>query len=1188
MRSAVWMVRVLLWVAVGTVGCQGSAAPPMLPKQLPPAPASSRPELGRAARDRAGVVTSQDAHGVPQFIRAVGDHPVPRGANARTGGHAPSCPLCSGSCSGAAPSDLTTASLDFARTMHGGGVVARYSQHVDGLEVYPGRVTVLMKRDLQLAVLSGNLHAVGAYHKQVFPFCTAPGQALALALSAHFQVPLAEQNIAEHPTGSGNDGRYVLQQTNAVHLSQPARVKRILYAGAPELEPAYLVEFYGSAQQSVDAEAFRYILSAVDGRVLAHNDLTANDAFSYRTWADASTAEPMDGPIVDYTPHPTGLPDGTRPLFMPLPNLVTVEATQGSTDPWLPANAAETLGNNVDAYADSGVPDGFSNGDLRATLTGPSTFDRIYDLNSPPNANADQTMASVTDLFVVTNWLHDFWYAAGFNEAAGNAQANNHDRGGAGGDPLHAEAQDSYAGGARNNASMSVPADGLSPRLQLYGWTGKVTALAMVTSGPDPLEVGVAAFGPQNFAITASVVLADDGVGVTTDGCEPIVNNVVGQIALVDRGACSFPLKVANAQAAGAVGVLVANNRAGPAPALGGTELVPTNVGVLSISQADGDGIKAAFMSGPVVAALSRTTEVDLDGALDHQMVAHEYAHLVYKRLSVCAAPQCAALGEGWGDFFALLVTAKDGDTLTGAYAVGAFSGRAQADSAYFGILRVPYSVDPARNALSFRHIADGEPLPTHPVATSISPNSEGHNAGEVWASMLWEVYVALKAQAAGVGQPFAAVQRRMAEYVVAGMQLAPRDATYTEARDALLAAASVVSLSDATVMAEAFARRGAGTGAVAPDRYSLDNVGVVEASAVSASAELGPLRVLANLKTCDADSVLDAEERGEVVVDVMNPGPLTLQGASLQISTPAAGVGFPAGATVALDPLGPYELRTVRVEILLDPTLVGVTQVDLNAQLDAPGACVTSLTSTLTTFVNMDEAVVAMVDDVEPYATAWTVTVATPGVQPQEAWERQETSPTEHVWAGLALGRLSDTALESPVLNVSAAEPLVIAFEHSHDFEESGGLNWDGAVLEVSGDTGIWSDVSGYVVDPGYNGTITEASGNPLALRSGLVGRNLSYPAMDRVTLDFGAALAGQGVRFRFRSGTDLAAANGPWLLDNISVAGITNTPFFARVDDAATCPVPLIANAGPDQTVGLLLLTLPLCGLLRRRRAA
>ena len=48
---------------------------------------------------------------------------------------------------------------------------------------------------------------------------------------------------------------------------------------------------------------------------------------------------------------------------------------------------------------------------------------------------------------------------------------------------------------------------------------------------------------------------------------------VNGKVALVDRGICTFPEKVKNAQNAGAIGVIVADNVAGsPPPGMGGTD----------------------------------------------------------------------------------------------------------------------------------------------------------------------------------------------------------------------------------------------------------------------------------------------------------------------------------------------------------------------------------------------------------------------------------------------------------------------------------------------------------------------------------------------------------------------------------------------------------------------------------------
>jgi hypothetical protein len=99
--------------------------------------------------------------------------------------------------------------------------------------------------------------------------------------------------------------------------------------------------------------------------------------------------------------------------------------------------------------------------------------------------------------------------------------------------------------------------------------------------------------------VTGDVVLVDDGVGTSSDGCEAILNGAQlnGNIALIDRGICTFASKALAAQNAGATAVVIANNVAGPAPALGGTDpgiVIP----VVSISQTDGSALKAELGSG--------------------------------------------------------------------------------------------------------------------------------------------------------------------------------------------------------------------------------------------------------------------------------------------------------------------------------------------------------------------------------------------------------------------------------------------------------------------------------------------------------------------------------------------------------------------------------------------------------------
>ena len=116
-------------------------------------------------------------------------------------------------------------------------------------------------------------------------------------------------------------------------------------------------------------------------------------------------------------------------------------------------------------------------------------------------------------------------------------------------------------------------------------------------------EAQAASFGPplqENNGPTGQMILVDDGNGVGTDACEAIQNDLTGKIALIDRGGCAFTTKVLNAQMAGAVGAIVANNApGGPAP-MGGSDPTVT-IPSVGVTLALGDSFKAAAAGDSVV-----------------------------------------------------------------------------------------------------------------------------------------------------------------------------------------------------------------------------------------------------------------------------------------------------------------------------------------------------------------------------------------------------------------------------------------------------------------------------------------------------------------------------------------------------------------------------------------------------------
>ncbi|HMJ05854.1 MAG TPA: PA domain-containing protein, partial [Chthoniobacterales bacterium] len=117
-------------------------------------------------------------------------------------------------------------------------------------------------------------------------------------------------------------------------------------------------------------------------------------------------------------------------------------------------------------------------------------------------------------------------------------------------------------------------------------------------------DAGTASFGPLPTAggVTGPFLLANDGTAPTTDGCEAFPAGFFnGQIAVIDRGTCSFKAKALNAQNAGATAVIIINNVAGsPAPGLGddATIVTPIVIPTVSLTLPDGNTIKAQLGSG--------------------------------------------------------------------------------------------------------------------------------------------------------------------------------------------------------------------------------------------------------------------------------------------------------------------------------------------------------------------------------------------------------------------------------------------------------------------------------------------------------------------------------------------------------------------------------------------------------------
>lgn len=754
---------------------------------------------------------------------------------------------------GLSPAAIDAVVLQAAHPLPGGAAIYQFSQRVHDLPVFQAQAKVLIDGVKNLVSLTNDLAPSWVDDTTPKPFALSPELALAQAYVHAGGPDSLLESITEGREFHDDWRTYLMKSPSDVLRVLDASARPVLFLDDDHLVRAFHVELMTRSPETTENQAYSLVIAGDDGRLLYRATRTAHEAFTYRVFAEPlGNHIPLDGPLVDATPHPTGVPETYTPAFT-TPILVQMDGFNKTHDAWLDAAATYTFGNNVQAYSDRNQANSFifDNGgfdagsDYRAEVTTTRTFDRIYDPTQTPAVTPDQIKASVTQVFYVTNWLHDYYYDSGFDEASGNAQVNNYGRGGVGGDPLLAEAQDGADNGTANNANMSTPADGSSPRMQMYIWTGTPNR-KLVTQPPVVLEdwLGSASFGPAMFTLPpGELVLSDDGsksvplgttgtgTGTVNDACQT-PTNVRGKIAVIDRGVCSFVSKVQNAQAAGAVAALIINNSPGHSAPNAATSAPDVTIPVLMLSYEDGKKLKALLASAPVQATtFLRGAEVKRDGSIDSTVVAHEWGHYLHMRLLDGQSAQFLGMSEGWGDFNSLFMVIRDGDAFAGRaypmaqYAAGGFDARAT----YFGIRRAPYSIEYTINPFTFQHIRANAELPdSAPIsANTDDPMNEAHFVGEIWAEMLLEVYVNILEAGQAAGRSFDVSKRRMADYVVATLKATPVDPTFVEQRDAMLAAVRAMAKTDPTrnadidAVARGFAKRGLGDGAVAPPKRS-------------------------------------------------------------------------------------------------------------------------------------------------------------------------------------------------------------------------------------------------------------------------------------------------------------------------------------------------------------------------------
>ncbi|MGV0833580.1 T9SS-dependent M36 family metallopeptidase [Empedobacter brevis] len=603
-------------------------------------------------------------------------------------------------------------------------------------------------------------------------------------------------------------------QDHGVHFTKEERSELVYYINdkqEPILSYALSYRLLNENQNDV----IHIIVDAKNGNILEKHNTTLSCSFEHGAFhnENLATFNKADWSwLYDDTSAAASPKYNIYKLPLEAPNRgdrtivdLSVSNTIASPNGW--HNTAEgtvktrTEGNNVRAFRDHNsvgyqTYNPFSNtvtiDDNSYVDAGESlNFDFPVDFNRDPFKN---WQASTTNLFYMNNMMHDILYNYGFTEENGNFQKDNYNKGASGNDDVVALAQTRFNEGVLNNATFYTPADGKSPRMAMYLWNPPANAdiNPLTINSPETiagkLNVSKAPFG-ADLPVTPltkdlALVRKSETDGTAYDGCGTITNTaeISDKIAVVYKGGnCDYVYKAKAAQNAGAKAVIIVNNTSGNLTITGNDSTI--TIPVVGLPRIHGDKIKKELENETTVNATLQHKDIPYaDGSFDNGIIAHEYGHGVSNRLTgPVTTAGCLSnleqMGEGWSDFFALMITQLPGDTGTTKRGIGTFATSQATDGS--GIRPTAYSTDMTVNPAKYGFLKN--------YGNSDSP----HNTGYVWASMIWDLNWKMIDKYGFSPDLYngKAGNNMTLQLVMTGLKLQPCSPGFVDGRDAILKA---------------------------------------------------------------------------------------------------------------------------------------------------------------------------------------------------------------------------------------------------------------------------------------------------------------------------------------------------------------------------------------------------------------
>ena len=469
-------------------------------------------------------------------------------------------------------------------------------------------------------------------------------------------------------------------------------------------------------------------------------------------------------------------------------------------------------------------------------------------------------------------------------------------------------------------------------------------------------------------------------------------------------------------------------------------------------------------------------------------------------------------MSEGWGDFIALLLLARAGDNLDGAYPFGVYTTQSfSADPAYFGIRRAPYSAnhDDQRAVVPphgrRRAAADDASVQRASATTprSTTPARSG-------PPTLWEGYVALQKagtsfdddaheDGASTSSPACCSRRPTQRRPRCATRSSPRRAPRTRP----ITTCSPRRSRAAASAAARSRRRRASTNFVG-HRRELRRRGPRASSARSRSTT-----------TCRATTTasLDAGETCKVALPIANAGHKALD------ERRATLIRRRRGVTIVPQPAAIATLARTRVarslaEVKLDAAIVTPLdrrRLDARRRSASEDGCETrrsSCRSRLARSTPTTSPRASATDTFDAHTSVWTRDGALDAVAVEH--ERESRRSTAH-------GTAPTSARAATPADVAAARPSATRAVHGHvraPVQVRGRRRrrpyWDGGVIEYSTDGGAtWEDVSTLGARPATRHARRRRTRSAAAWRS--PARTPPYPAPDTSRSTSAPQLAGK-----------------------------------------------------------------------------